>query len=238
MENREYGRVRMRLPVRMRWKAPSGQKIELSETIEVSRGGILVTAKEFHTLGAKAWLTFPYDAAIAEGQLEIPSLVTRCEEVLDLRATSARIKEQIKDAPKSELSAKLDLIARAIGFSDEPSTFAVAFHFEDQPQPVANIDANRYEPERRGSLRTPLAVSLRVHPVQNLLAEEAVTIDISETGMRFRSHREYALGDHLKIAFGDASSVPWRGNGEFSSTVVRVASVPNSIALDVCVCRM
>jgi hypothetical protein len=65
-----------------------------------------------------------------------------------------------------------------------------------------------------------------------------MTIDISAKGMRFRSQREYAIGDHLKIAFEDAASAPWRGAGEFSSRVVRLVPVTGSAALDVGVCRV
>jgi len=65
-----------------------------------------------------------------------------------------------------------------------------------------------------------------------------MTIDISAKGMRFRSHREYELEDHLKIAFTDATSAPWHGTGEFLCKVVRVAPVPGSAALDVSVCRV
>jgi len=62
-------------------------------------------------------------------------------------------------------------------------------------------------------------------------------MDVSENGMRFRSHREYALGDNLRISFQNTASAPWHGAGEFLSKVVRVAPVPDSIALDVSVCR-
>ncbi len=50
MESRQHRRVSMHLPVRLRWTAPFGQKIELGETIDVSRGGLLVSTKESHTL--------------------------------------------------------------------------------------------------------------------------------------------------------------------------------------------
>ncbi len=64
-----------------------------------------------------------------------------------------------------------------------------------------------------------------------------MAIDVSAKGMRFRTQREYSLGDRLKIAFQDPASAPWHGAGEFLSEVVRVAPVPGSIALDVSVCR-
>ncbi len=142
MDSREHRRVRMRLPVRMRWTTPFGQKIELGQSIDVSR-----------------------------------------------HASS-------------------------------------------------NGSAHRREPERRGSMRKVLAIPVRVHPERIPWFEEAMTIDFSAKGMRFRSHREYAPGDYLKIAFAASASAPWQGAGEFRSKVIRIASVPGSVALDVSVCRV
>ena len=238
MNSRQHRRVRLRLPVRLRWTTPFGQKIELADTIDVSRSGALVSTKESHSKGIMVWLTFPYDASLSDGQPEILARVVRCEEALEvIRASNAREKIQTGNAVEQERSEKLDQLARAIGISDTPATFAVAFDFEEQPHSASNGNAHRHEPERRGSARRTLAIPVRVHPERIPWFEEAMAIDVSAKGMRFRSHREYAPGDHLKISFQNAASAPWHGTGEFLSKVVRVASVPGSIALDVSVCR-
>jgi len=238
-DSREHRRVRMRLPVRMRWTTPFGQKIELGETIDVSRSGLLVSTKEFHTPGITLWVTFPYDASLSDGQPEILARVARCNEVLGvIRSTNAREKVQLASASEQERSRKSDQLARAPGISDAPATFAVAFHLKEQAHASSNGTTGGHEPERRGSARRALAVPVRVHPEGIPWFEEAMTIDISAKGMRFRSHREYAPGDHLKIAFEDSPSAPWHGTGEFRSKVIRVAPVPGSIALDVSVCRV
>jgi len=237
MESRQHRRVSMHLPVRLRWTAPFGQKIELGETIDVSRGGLLVSTKESHSPGVTVWVTFPYDASLFDGQPEILARVARCGEMPEvLRPTTARARVQPEGAPEQERAAKLDQLA--LGISGAPATFAVAFHFDQQPHSSSNGNANRHEPERRGSTRRALAIPVRVHPERIPWFEEAMTIEISAKGMRFRSHREYQLGDHLKIAFEDAASSPWSGTGEFLSKVVRVAPVPGSAALDVSVCRV
>ncbi len=239
MNSRQHRRVHMRLPVRLRWTTPFGQKIELADTIDVSRSGLLVSTRESHTPGVTVWVTFPYDASLSDGQPEILARVARCDEVLEvIRATNAREKVPSKNASEQERSAKLDQLARALGISDAPATFAVAFHFIEQPKSSSNGSANRREPERRGSMRRTLAIPVRVHPELIPWFEEAMAIDISAKGMRFRSHREYALGDHLKIAFQDPASAPWHGTGEFLSEVVRLTPVPGSIALDVSICRV
>ncbi len=239
MDSRERRRVHIRLPVRLRWTTPFAQKIELADTIDVSRSGLLVSTKEFHTPGVTVWVTFPYDASVPDGQPEILARVARCDEVLEaIRVTHAREKVQSASASEQERSAELHQRVRTLGVSDARATFAVAFHFEELPRDSSNGNAHRHEPERRGSRRRALAVPVRVHPERIPWFEEAMTIDISARGMRFRSHREYELGDHLKIAFVDLASAPWHGTGEFLSEVVRVSPVPGSIALDVSVRRV
>lgn len=239
MDSRQRRRVQMRLPVRLRWTAPFGQKIELVESIDVSRSGLLVSTKEPHAPGTTVWATFPYDASLSDGQPEILARVVRCEEALEvIRATNAREKVQMPRASEQERSAKLDQLARALGIAHAPATFVVAFRFEEQPHYSSNGNAHRHEPERRGSMRKTLAIPVRVHPERIPWFEETMTVDVSTKGMRFRSQREYALGEHLKIAFEDPASAPWHGATEFASEVVRVASVAGSATLDVSVRRM
>jgi hypothetical protein len=239
MDSRLHRRVRMRLPVRLRWTTPFGQKIELAETIDVSRGGLLVSTKEAHSGGTSVWATFPYDASLGDGQPEVAAHVVRCQEVLEVvRATNAREKIQTKSQSARELSAKLDQLARAIGITDVPATFAVAIHLEEHQRSASNGNVHRSEPEKRSGTRKALAIPVRVHPERIPWFEEAMTIDISAKGMRFRSQREYAPGDHLKIAFADPASAPWHGTGEFLSEVVRVTPLAGSVALDVSVCRV
>jgi hypothetical protein len=239
MYSRAHRRVRMRLPARLRWSTPFGQKIERGETIDVSRGGLLVSTKEAHSFGTSVWVTFPFDASPGDGQPEVAAQVVRCDEVLEvIRATNAHEKIQTEGQSARELSAKLDQLARAIGIAEGPATYAVAIHFEERLRSSANGHTHRSEPERRSNVRKALAIPVRVHPEQIPWFEEAMTLDISTKGMRFRSQREYALGDHLKIAFEGAPSAPWHGAREFLSRVVRVAPVPGSAALDVSVCRI
>ena len=237
-DSREHRRVRLRLPVRMRWTTPFVQKIELGETIDVSRNGLLVSTKESHSPGITLWLTFPYDASLSDGQPEILARVARSNEVLEvIRSTGAGENVPSASASEQERAAKAEQLAGVLGISAAPATFAVAFHFQEQPHASSNGTAGRHEPERRGSARRALAVPVRVHPQGIPWFEEAMTMDISARGMRFRSYREYALGDHLKIAFENSPSAPWHGDGEFRSQVMRIDAVPGSIALDVSVCR-
>ena len=239
MRDREYRRVRMRLPVRLRWTAPLGQKIELCETIDVSRGGLLLSSKEPHAAGVPLWVTFPYDALLPDGQPEVLARVVRCGEMLQtIRAANIREKIQTQIASDQERSAKLDQqLARAIGISHAKARFAVAIHFEEQAYADSNGNRARYDPERRASSRHALAVPVRVRPEKIPWFEEAMSLDFSLKGMRFRSRREYQTGDALKIALENAASTPWSGVGEFRTQVVRVSPAPDAVSLDVSVCR-
>jgi len=239
MDSRQHRRVRMHLPVRLRWSAPLGQKIELANTLDVSRGGLLVSIREPHAPGITVWVTFPFDASLSDGQPEIPARVVRCGEMLEVvRATNVRQRIQSAIASEQERSAKLDQLAREIGISDAPATFAAAFRFEAPPRNASNGNTHDRDPERRKSIRKQLAIPVRVHPEQVPWFEEAMTVDVSATGMRFRSQREYASGDRLKIAFEDAASAPWHGAREFLSEVVRVVPMAGSAALEVSVHRV
>jgi hypothetical protein len=222
----------------LRWTTPLGQKIELCETIDVSRGGLLLSCKEPHATRVPLWVTFPYDASLPDGQPEVLARVVRCGEVLEaIRAANIREKIQTQIASKQELSAKLDQLARAIGFCDTPATFAVAIHFDEQAHAGSNGNYASHDPERRASSRQALSVPVRVRPENIPWFEEAMTLDFSSNGMRFRSRREYQNGEHLKIALEDTASTPWSGAGEFLTRVVRVSPAPDSVSLDVSVSR-
>src|SRR3979490_3227781 len=115
MDSRDHRRVRMRLPVRLRWTTPFAQKIELGETVDVSRGGLLVSTKEPHASGVPLWVTFPYDASLGDGQPEMLARIVRCGEGLEvIRATNAREKVPSASVSAAERAAKLDQIARSL----------------------------------------------------------------------------------------------------------------------------
>lgn len=200
--SRAYRRVRMRLSARLRWTSPFGQKIELAETMDVSRGGLLVSSKELHARGVPLWVTFPYEASLREGQPEMPARVVRCEES-----------------------------------GASPLYFSLAIQFEAQGRSARNGNGARRDPERRSSPRRSLAIPIRVRPENVPWFEEAMSVDLSPRGMRFRSQREYAAGELLRIALEDSSSASWHGSGEVRAKVVRVTPVQDGVAVDVGVCR-
>jgi len=238
MQTREHHRVRIRLPARLRWATPFGQKIELSETLDVSRGGLLLSSKEPHSAGASLWVTFPYEASLPDGQPEVLARVIRSGDAPEItRADNARAKVRQQTAAAQAHSAKSDQSARALGMSEPAATFAVAIQFEEHGHATSNGNRARRDPERRASPRCSLGVPVRVRPEHVPWFEEAMTLDFSSRGMRFRGQREYSLGEQLKIALEDSASTPWSGAREFRARVVRVSPTPDGVALDVSVCR-
>ena len=78
MQRRQHPRVRLRLPARLRWSAPLGQRTDQCETVNVSKGGLLLACNEAHGVGHPLWVTIPYDAQAAGAQPETVARVVRC----------------------------------------------------------------------------------------------------------------------------------------------------------------
>lgn len=69
--------MRLRLPARLRWSAPLGARSEVTETIDISRGGLLLEATQEHAPGTRVWVAFPFDQTQPENQPEIAARVVR-----------------------------------------------------------------------------------------------------------------------------------------------------------------
>lgn len=80
MQRRQNPRVRLRLPTRLRWSAPLGQRTEHCQTINASRGGLLLSCGEPHRAGHALWVTFPFDSDASGMQPESLARVLRCED--------------------------------------------------------------------------------------------------------------------------------------------------------------
>ena len=223
MDRREHHRAQLNLPVRLRWTTPFGQRTEVCETQNVSRGGLLVPATEAHAPGVSLWVTFPFDDSMGGGQPEIPAKVVRARETQN-GAEHANGNSASRHSAMHEKNGA-------------PRTL-MALHFASVAQLQRNGDAHRVENERRLSTRRALSLPIRVRPEQILWFEEAMTIDISANGVCFLSNREYLAGERLLISFESPAIAPWTGATEFPFRVVRVESGSQAPALEVSVCRI
>lgn len=258
MDRRAHHRVQLRLPARLRWATPLGQKTEVCHTVNVSRGGALVPCQEAHAEGKSLWVTFPYDAAIPSAQPEILAKVVR---FLGPAAAAMRAKssgngaerevggrEGGNDATTEKTNAEKTSPGKrdagktadsALHPSDGSAAAIVALRFEIAPRHRSNGNGNGYrrEVERRANARQQLAVPIQVRPEHVPWFEETMTIDCSADGLKFRSNREYRPGEYLVISFESVDTSPWQVAAELVLMVARVERVSESPALNVAVCR-
>lgn len=79
-EQRRHPRAHLHLPVRIRWRGPLRSLVELTETVEVSREGLLVSRQQESREGSRVWVTFPFDATAATSvQPETPAHIVRVQ---------------------------------------------------------------------------------------------------------------------------------------------------------------
>lgn len=84
LEKRKHPRARVTLPLRVRWLGPLGMRLEVTQTIDASRDGVLFRRGEPCDPGARVWVALPFDAnAAAFVQTETPACVVRVEEGRD-----------------------------------------------------------------------------------------------------------------------------------------------------------
>jgi PilZ domain len=249
MDRRAHHCVQLRLPARLRWTTPLGQKTEVCHTVNVSRSGALVPCQEAHTEGRSLWVTFPYDAAISAAQPEILAKVVR---LLGPAAAAMRAKSNGNGVDREVGGRDRDNDATSVGktnagktadsalhSSDGSLAAIVALRFEIVPRHRSNGNGNGYhrEVERRASARQRLAVPIQVRPENVPWFEETMTIDCSAEGLKFRSNREYSPGEYLVISFESLDTSPWQVAAELALMVARVERVSESPALNVVVCR-
>ena len=94
MDRRDHHRVQLRLPARLRWTTPFGQKTEVCASVDVSRGGMLVPCREPHAEGTTLWVTFPFDASLNVGQPEMLARVVRAVVVVHTDAGALAAKRK------------------------------------------------------------------------------------------------------------------------------------------------
>jgi hypothetical protein len=82
LEQRRSPRVQLALPARVRWHGPLGMRLEVTETADISREGLLVRRKDRCSAGTRVWVAYPFDrGASASEHTETPARVTRVEPV-------------------------------------------------------------------------------------------------------------------------------------------------------------
>jgi hypothetical protein len=75
-EQRRSARAQLNLPVRIRWQGPLGQCMEMAETLDVSRSGLLFYRTQPRPVAARLWVVYPYSED-SPTQPETPARVAR-----------------------------------------------------------------------------------------------------------------------------------------------------------------
>lgn len=206
MDNRAYRRVRLRLPVRLRWTTPFGQNSQVAETLDVSRGGFLIATPQAHPLGSLVWVTFPYDPLAPSDQPEMPASI--------VRLTPAPVASQSSNGANG---VKRGAIALRI---------AERFARQAGEKPA-------HQPERRKTARRQIAIPVGVRPPQFPWFEEAMTLDVSASGVRFVTSREYQPGDVLVLRFAKGTPAGWPAETDVRTSVMRVQELCGGASLAV-----
>jgi hypothetical protein len=80
IEKRKHPRAQLQLPARLRWQGPLGMRVEITDTIDVARLGVLVHRTAPCEPAARVWVVFPYDpTAGGATQPETPARIVRVE---------------------------------------------------------------------------------------------------------------------------------------------------------------
>jgi hypothetical protein len=80
---------------------------------------------------------------------------------------------------------------------------------------------------RRRGQRTPVALAMSIRTPGVPWGEEAMTLDVSDGGMRFTTPRQYRVGETVRVALAGGR---WAAaQGELAARVVRVEPVPGSV---------
>ena len=99
VERRKHPRAPLRLPARIRWQGPFGMRVEMTETVDASREGVLIHRNEPCELLTRVWIVFPYDRnAGASVQPETPGRIVR---VAQDEAGGYWVAVRLEPAPRS-----------------------------------------------------------------------------------------------------------------------------------------
>jgi hypothetical protein len=192
MQRRIHPRVRLRLPARLRWSAPLRQRTEQCETINVSRGGLLLACDDAPGEGHPLWVTFPFDPNASGAQPETLARVVRRVEAST--ESSVHLAGRRKAALQFEASAHL--------------------------RPPRNGSLGTQVKHNGAGNR--IALPIRVRPQHIPWHEDAMTVEVGQDKLKFLTNREYSMGQRLLVSFVAGSDAPWSGNGEWETRVTGI----------------
>jgi len=149
---RKSSRVPLTLPIRLRWHGAISQTIEITQTLDSSRGGLLFFRTEALPVNARLWVTFPYSAESHEAQPETPAHVVRVKTTPGGgQIVAIEFEKQMRPAPSQEVINRRSSQRMPLAL---PIT--VRFHEIPWPEHAMSQDVSTYGV----SFRTPRQYSL------------------------------------------------------------------------------
>ncbi len=77
VDRRQHPRAQLSLPLRLRWLGPFRSEIEITQSVDVSREGLLFYRPEPCPLHSRVWATLPFELGEESPQPETPGRVLR-----------------------------------------------------------------------------------------------------------------------------------------------------------------
>lgn len=171
-DQRARSRVRLDIPVRIRQIGPPRDLVEIARTLDVSRNGLLFCTRQPYNPHSTVWVTMPYNASAAVPEAEFPATVVR-------------------------INRKADGFSE-IGLQFHGSRSDQFLPAAQRPPQAAPARARERSSERRLRSRVRMALPIRVR-LQDF-AEQSVTLDVSRSGVLFRTARSYPVGQTVWVA--------------------------------------
>jgi hypothetical protein len=194
-ELRRYGRVPLSVPVRLRWVGAWGWGAEISETMDIGRGGLLVASGEARCPGAPVWVTFPFQP---QDPQPVPEFAAHVAHARSNPAGGVWV--GLAFAPSGCPQSGRGAVPRGSLWRRARAAFGR----------LGN--GRRYE-------RMPLALPISIHRPQFPWPEETVSENISAGGLVFCTVQVY---EPLEIIEIELPSGRWPAVGRHAARVLRV----------------
>ncbi|HEX9761427.1 MAG TPA: PilZ domain-containing protein [Candidatus Acidoferrales bacterium] len=184
-KTRQRGRVQVEIPARIRQIAPPRNAVELTNSLDVSRNGMLFRTRGRYDLHTVVWVTLNYRPGVTAEPIEFPATVVRIDR-------------------RDDGSAEIALRFHSSRADSTPEASMPAAPPASPPTQSST---------RRERTRARIALPVRVRSQTGV--EETTTVDVSRNGVLFHSQSTYRVGERVDVIMPfrpglDAEEMPAR----------------------------
>jgi hypothetical protein len=106
-ELRRHPRAQLQLPVRVRWQGPFGMRLEVAQTVDLSREGLLILRADACAVCSRVWVIYPFRPSVnASAQPETSAHVTRVEASPEGYRVALHLELPPKVSPRSPIQER------------------------------------------------------------------------------------------------------------------------------------